>query len=170
MGLSKKYLAVSALFRPSLEDKMNAHSFFVLLTACFGLVSCSEVKFKDCGSKSGKPTHLYIDPCTSNPCALVKGKNSTISVSFIPNKAVSSVKASVHGIIAGIPVPFPITGEDGCQKSGLTCPLKAGVEVKYFKTIPVLSSYPDLKLLVKWELTDESNQDIVCIEMPVQIK
>merc|ERR1711993_68591 len=88
MGLSKKYLAVSALFRPSLEDKMNAHSFFVLLTACFGLVSCSEVKFKDCGSKSGKPTHLYIDPCTSNPCALVKGKNSTISVSFIPNKAV----------------------------------------------------------------------------------
>eukprot|EP00795_Rhopilema_esculentum_P002538 gene2538-733_t len=109
-----------------------------------GLASCMEIKFKDCGSTSAKATHVYIDPCTATPCTLHKGKNSTISVAFNPTGTVTKVKAIVHGVIAGIPVPFPITGDDGCQNSGLTCPLKGGVEVKYSKAIPVLSQYPSM--------------------------
>ena len=93
---------------------------------------------------SAKATHVYIDPCTAAPCTLHKGKNSTISVAFNPTGTVTKVKAIVHGVIAGIPVPFPITGDDGCQNSGLTCPLKGGVEVKYSKAIPVLSQYPSV--------------------------
>ena len=95
--------------------------------------------------KSGKPTHVYVDPCTTpSSCILHKGKNSTISVSFIPNGVVTKVTTVVHGIIGGIPIPFPMEGTDGCVKSGLTCPLKGGVEVKYFKSLPVKTLYPSV--------------------------
>eukprot|EP00112_Aurelia_sp_Birch-Aquarium-sp1_P015197 Seg335.3 transcript_id=Seg335.3/GoldUCD/mRNA.D3Y31 product="Prolyl-tRNA synthetase associated domain-containing protein 1" protein_id=Seg335.3/GoldUCD/D3Y31 len=141
---------------------------FVALS--FSFATCKVVKFKDCGSVNGVVTNVFIDPCKETPCILHKGGNSTISVSFKPKAQVTAVKAMVHGIIAGIPVPFPITGDDGCKVSGLTCPLKPGVEVKYFKLIEVSPSYPSLKLLVKWELQDQSKKDLVCVEMAVQLK
>lgn len=104
---------------------------------------------------TAKVTHVYIDPCNTDTCILRKGGNSTISVSFVPNGVTKSVKAIVHGVIAGIPVPFPITGDDGCQSSGLTCPLKAGIEVKYAKTIPVLKEYPSVSVDLKVTNDDE---------------
>lgn len=95
---------------------------------------------------TAKVTHVYVDPCKQSSCILHKGTNSTISVAFIPTASVPSVKALVHGVIAGIPIPFPISGDDGCINSGLTCPLKPGVEVKYAKAIPVSTSYPSVSI------------------------
>jgi len=150
---------------------MKCLAFGLMFFACITLASCTEVKFKDCGSKSGKPTHVYVTPCmTPSSCVLHKGTNSTISVSFIPNGVTTKVTAVVHGVIAGIAVPFPMEGTDGCVKSGLTCPLKGGVEVKYSKELPVKTVYPSLKLLVKWELQDQNKLDLVCVEIPAQIQ
>jgi hypothetical protein len=41
-------------------------------------------------------------------------------------KDITAVKAAVHGIIAGIPILFPIPNADGCKNSNLVCPLKSG--------------------------------------------
>lgn len=145
---------------------MNMKIVFATVLVVFaGLATGLQVQFHDCGSKSGKPTGVFVDPCKVQPCTLHRGGNSTISVSFIPNEVVKSVKSSVHGIIYGVPVPFPITGTDGCVNCGLTCPLKSGVEVKFFKSIPVLKAYPSMKLSVRWELIDGSGNDIVCVEI-----
>lgn len=49
--------------------------------------------------------------------------------------------ALVHGIIAGVPVPFPIPIEDGC-KSGIQCPIQNGQQYHYQNSLPVKSEYP----------------------------
>lgn len=55
---------------------------------------------------------------------------------------VTKVSAVVHGILSGIPVPFPLDNPDGCKDSGLTCPLKSGQPVNYKTSIFVRDSYP----------------------------
>lgn len=39
---------------------------------------------------------------------------------------VAEVKAIVHGIIMGVEVPFPLPQSDGCNESGMVCPLSKG--------------------------------------------
>lgn len=54
----------------------------------------------------------------------------------------SSVKAEVHGIIQGVPVPWPVHNPDACQSSGLICPLQPGNDYHYTSTFGILKSYP----------------------------
>jgi len=54
----------------------------------------------------------------------------------------SVAKAVVHGIIAGVPVPFPTSQPNACENSGLSCPLATGQNYTYSAVIPVSSSYP----------------------------
>jgi len=143
---------------------MNFYKIIFAAVAFATLSSCLEVNFKDCGSKSGKPTHVFVEPCEkSSSCILHKGQNTTIKVSFIPNAAITSVKAVCHGKVGAIEIPLEMEGDDGCKDSGLTCPLKEGVEVTYFKAITIKPDFPSFRLQVKWELKDQNNQDIVCV-------
>merc|ERR1719154_1040382 len=146
-------------------------AIFLTISVFVGLAVAApvKVKFIDC-TGSGKVQAVFVDPC-DNPssCTLHKGKNSTISIAFTPNGMTKSVTSVVHGVIVGVPVPYPITGVDGCKDSGLTCPLKPGVPVKFFKAIYVSKLYPSLKLLVKWELKDQDKKDLACVEIPVQV-
>lgn len=52
-------------------------------------------------------------------------------------------KAVVHGIVMGIPVPFPIPESDGC-KSGITCPIEKNKTYNYVNKLPVKSEYPSV--------------------------
>ncbi|KAJ0041608.1 hypothetical protein NL108_012563, partial [Boleophthalmus pectinirostris] len=49
--------------------------------------------------------------------------------------------AVVHGVIAGVPVPFPIPVSDGCQ-SGINCPIEMQKFYNYVTTLPVKTEYP----------------------------
>lgn len=55
-------------------------------------------------------------------------------------------KAVVHGVIAGVPVPFPIPIDDGC-KCGIQCPIKVQQEYNYVNALPVKSGYPSVRTL-----------------------
>jgi Niemann-Pick C2 protein len=57
----------------------------------------------------------------------------------------SKVKAVVHGIIAGVPMPFPFPQADACQNSGLACPLVSGQDYVYNTQLPISSSYPKVQ-------------------------
>lgn len=61
-------------------------------------------------------------------------------------KDITAVKAAVHGIIAGIPILFPIPNADGCKNSNLVCPLKSGQTYLYQDSIPVATSYPSVSI------------------------
>ncbi|GAA6213646.1 epididymal secretory protein E1 [Lates japonicus] len=141
----------------------------LIVSLCLMGFTCAEpVKYKDCGSTSGKVAMVDISPCATQPCQLHKGQSYSVNVTF--NSAVESQtsKALVHGIIAGVPVPFPIPVEDGC-KSGIQCPIQKQQNYHYLNSLPVKSEYPAIKLVVEWELRDDNNKDFFCVCFPVQI-
>lgn len=115
------------------------------------------------GSSSGKVIIVDITPCPSLPCQLHKGQSYSVNVTFNSGEwsllirnvfsllssflffsvAVQSKtsKAVVHGVIAGVPVPFPIPIEDGC-KSGIQCPIQKQQSYHYVNGLPVKAGYP----------------------------
>lgn len=141
------------------------------LLSVVAIGSSTNVAFKDCGSALASGVKVDVQPCPGAPCPLKQGSNYTITITFQPNKAVNSINAAIHGIVAGVPVPFPFDHPNACDgSSGLHCPLAAGTTYKYSATLPVKSEYPAIKLYVQWELTDmDSNGDLVCVEIPVAV-
>uniref|UniRef100_A0A3B1IH15 NPC intracellular cholesterol transporter 2 n=1 Tax=Astyanax mexicanus TaxID=7994 RepID=A0A3B1IH15_ASTMX len=120
------------------------------------------------GSVEGKVSQVDISPCPTQPCELHKGKSYTVNVTFSSDVDSQTSKALVHGVIAGVPVPYPIPNEDGC-KSGIQCPIQKQKSYSYINELPVKAEYPSIKLVVEWELRDDSSKDLFCIKFPVQI-
>lgn len=142
----------------------------VMVALClFVGVEC--IVWKSCDdSGRGKVYNVTISGCAQTPvCPLKKGTNATITVAFRMNEASKSATAVVHGVVAGIPVPFPPDNPDGCKNSGLKCPLTTATDYAYSTTIYVKSEYPSIKLVVKWELQDQNAKDIFCVNIPVAI-
>lgn len=145
--------------------------FRLISAVLFVLLACAraeQVKFVDCGSVVGKVSQVDIHPCPNQPCELHKGQSYTVNVTFSSDVDSQTSKAVVHGVIAGVPVPFPIPNEDGC-KCGIQCPIQKQKTYSYVNELPVKSEYPTLKLVVEWELRDDLSKDLFCIKFPVQI-
>ncbi|XP_061824750.1 NPC intracellular cholesterol transporter 2-like [Nerophis lumbriciformis] len=147
---------------------MDLRAGSVVLLCLMGLTCADPVKYIDCGSSSGKVTIVDINPCATQPCQLRKGQSYSVNVTFNSAVVSKTSKALVHGVIAGVPIPFPIPIQDGC-KSGIKCPIQKQEGYCYVNALPVKTEYPAIKLVVEWELRDDSNQDLFCIKFPVQI-
>ncbi|XP_063804388.1 NPC intracellular cholesterol transporter 2 [Pseudophryne corroboree] len=141
----------------------------VLWAVVFVSVAVSEpLVFKDCGCVQGKLISVDVSPCPTQPCPLVKGSTYTINVTFTSSEDSPSCSAVVHGLIGGFPVPFPLPEADGC-KSGISCPVKAGQTYTYLTKMPIKPEYPQMKLVVRWELRDADNKNYFCWVIPVHI-
>ncbi|XP_061195792.1 NPC intracellular cholesterol transporter 2-like [Saccostrea echinata] len=139
-----------------------------VVTVLFSVISAA-IPFKECDSK----THVKgvgVLGCTVAPCTLKRGTNATIEVDFVADTAAKQLKAVVHGIIGGVPIPFNPPNVNGCVDSGITCPVVAGKSYKYTNKIPVLKDYPKIRLVVKYELVNENSQSMFCVELPAQIQ
>ncbi|XP_041132389.1 NPC intracellular cholesterol transporter 2-like isoform X1 [Polyodon spathula] len=151
------------------QQEDMAYRALALVLASLVAVSVAEpIKYLDCGSVVGKISSVDVSPCLKQPCELVKGESYTVNVTFSSDAASQTSKAIVHGVIAGVPVPFPIPNEDGC-KSGIQCPIQQQKTYSYINQLPVKTEYPSLKLVVEWELRDDNNKDYFCFKFPVQI-
>ncbi|XP_063867264.1 NPC intracellular cholesterol transporter 2-like [Scylla paramamosain] len=144
--------------------------FFLLSAAALAHAA----NIRDCGSKDATVdlADIVVTGCTSSsaPCVFEKGKLASISLPFTPKFQTKRVKAQVHGIVHGVPLPFTLQNPNGCVNSGLQCPLNAGEKYTYTASLPVRTLYPSLILDVKWELLDENRKALVCILIPVQLK
>uniref|UniRef100_A0A2K5ENW1 NPC intracellular cholesterol transporter 2 n=1 Tax=Aotus nancymaae TaxID=37293 RepID=A0A2K5ENW1_AOTNA len=139
-----------------------------LLLAFSAAVQAEPMQFKDCGSVDGVIKEVNVSPCPTQPCQLSKGQSYSVNVTFTSNTQSKSSKAVVHGILMGVPVPFPIPESDGC-KSGVNCPIQKDKTYSYLNKLPVKSEYPSIKLVVEWQLQDDANRSLFCWEIPVQI-
>ncbi|XP_059229732.1 NPC intracellular cholesterol transporter 2 [Mustela nigripes] len=140
-----------------------------LLLALGASALAEPVHFKDCGSGVGVIKELNVNPCPTQPCKLHKGQSYSVNVTFTSNILSQSSKAVVHGIVLGVPVPFPIPEPDGC-KSGINCPIQKDKTYSYLNKLPVKNEYPSIKLVVQWELLGDKGQHLFCWEIPVQIE
>merc|ERR1712150_291039 len=98
-----------------------------------------------------------------------KRQHVSCNVEFTPSEDVTKATSVVHGVLAGIPIPFPIDNPNGCVDSGLTCPVKSGSDVTYSTSLFVKSEYPNVRVTVEWELRDQNGDDVFCIKLPAQI-
>ncbi|KAH9502302.1 NPC intracellular cholesterol transporter 2 a [Bulinus truncatus] len=81
----------------------------------------------------------------------------------------SDVLASkVFGIVADIPVNFPLPNPDGCKDSGVNCPLVKGQTYTYTSSFDVLNLYPQITLVVMWKL-EGATGNFVCFTFPMSI-
>ncbi|KAK7903894.1 hypothetical protein WMY93_016501 [Mugilogobius chulae] len=142
-------------------------SFFIVLSV-IGFTCAETVKFVDCGSAVGKVSTVNVTPCPTQPCQLKKGDNYSVNVTFVSTVETQKSTAVVHGIVAGVPIPFPIPISDGCE-SGIKCPIQTEQTYNYVATLPVKSEYPCLKVVVEWELKDDGSKDLFCIKFPIEI-
>ncbi|XP_055027470.2 NPC intracellular cholesterol transporter 2-like [Misgurnus anguillicaudatus] len=147
---------------------MEYRAICVVLLSFIAYASAEHVKYLDCGSVQGTVIGVDIQPCPQQPCQLHKGQDYTVNVTFSSNAASQTSKAIVHGVIAKVPIPFPIPIDDGC-KCGIQCPIKEKNIYSYVNQLPVKSEYPAIRLVVEWELRDDLNKDLFCIKFPVEI-
>jgi len=139
------------------------------LSIAIGHVQSITVQYKPCGTPSATIKSVDVDPC-DNPshCSLVKGTNPKITIVFTPKNEITALKSSIDGVLpAGMEAPF--MKSDACKGSGLTCPVAANKESTYTTTVPVLQEYPEWKVVVKFNLTDDKNKVVVCVLVQTQI-
>lgn len=141
----------------------------ILLLALVAATQAEPLHFKDCGSKVGVIKEVNVSPCPTQPCQLHKGQSYSVNVTFTSGTQSQNSTALVHGILAGVPVYFPIPEPDGC-KCGINCPIQKDKVYSYLNKLPVKSEYPSLKLVVEWKLEDDKKDNLFCWEIPVEIK
>uniref|UniRef100_A0AAQ6IMR3 NPC intracellular cholesterol transporter 2 n=1 Tax=Anabas testudineus TaxID=64144 RepID=A0AAQ6IMR3_ANATE len=122
---------------------MDVRASFVVLVCLIGLSCVEMLHYKTCPSPCGKVDTVDVTPCNSDPCKLQKGQTYSVNVTFTSDVDSQASKAVVHGIIAGVHVPFPIPNDDGC-KSGIQCPINKQKTYQYVATLPVKSEYPSV--------------------------
>lgn len=144
------------------------HSFICILVCC--VASTIATRWKDCGSTQGTVKSVAVQGCKDQQtCELHRGTNVTFTVDFTPKETITKATAVVHGILAGVPIPFPIDCPAACKGCGLTCPVPKDKDTIYKLTLPVKTAYPSVKVIVKFELKDPSNADLFCVEVPAAV-
>jgi len=143
---------------------MKVCAIFVAVLFC--TVNANDVKYKDCGSVSGTIESIDITPCPQEPCPFKRSTTINVTVDFTAKVAISSATTKVYGFIAGVKVPFPVAS-DACKD--MTCPIAAGAKVTYKNSVDVKPEYPNVSVVVQWEVRDQDGKDIICFNVPVQI-
>ncbi|UJR30937.1 hypothetical protein I4U23_018449 [Adineta vaga] len=125
--------------------------------------------YKDCGSTAGTIQSFDVTGCTTAPCKFAKGHNYTMNLGFQSKSASKTASVSIHGVIGGIPIPFPLSDPNACNM-GVKCPINADDTNIATMSLPVLSSYPSLSLYVKLEIkADDTSNDYACLQFPATI-
>ncbi|VVC93421.1 ecdysteroid-regulated 16 kDa protein-like [Leptidea sinapis] len=150
---------------------MKQCNMLSLISLTVLLASVNAKFYTDCGSKLASVQDMTVSGCSpdAKECVLKRNSNATFSIDFTPAADTKTLETVVHGIIMDLPVPFPLPQPDACKDSGISCPLKAGQPAKYKTTLPVLRSYPKVRVNVKWELQNEKGEDLVCLLIPARI-
>lgn len=166
--------------RTSIMMSTTSFSYFIVVTtvaviACFAsgtkIIPCSKTSKHGDTEQKSKINKLTVSPCAAFPCQLKKGTNVSVAVDFTMDSKdlATNATTSVHGIVAGVPLPYKTDYYRACQKAGLSCPLKPSSENIYMAKLYVSKLYPSLNLYVEWALLDQNQAKIFCFEIPVQI-
>merc|ERR1711970_763338 len=153
------------------RNKMK--TLIVLFAGCFVFADGFRLTatMLNCGSRATIDlSAIEISNCAGARCILTRGQRANLTIPFTPSTDVTQLTTKVHGIIAGIPVPFvlPSGEDDACKYTG--CPIQPNSQATFKYSLYVQPSFPPLNVVVKWELVDQSGETQVCIEFPATLK
>ncbi|KAK3732977.1 hypothetical protein RRG08_002585 [Elysia crispata] len=140
-----------------------------LIPALLASAASEMINYKDCpNGDNGHATAVRISPCPSQPCSFNHGQTVNVEIDFTPRNDSDTLESKVYGILAGIPVSYPLPNADACKDSAITCPISKGQVLTYKSSFDVLQSYPKINVVVMWQLNaGKSNQ--ACFTFPMAI-
>merc|ERR1711974_104947 len=173
MGLCRRSQTTSVFVCLDVKRYRNNSAIIMYQAAIVGLlvlavsVTADPVNFRDCGSTKGKIASLDVTNCPSLPCPLKRSTNVTFTMQWTPSEDISAATNTVVAFLNGkIKTPFPLSDNDACHD--MTCPAKSGTSVTYKHTMYIQPLYPEINVLVNWEVL--VGQEIAtCFSIPVKI-
>ncbi|XP_071080479.1 NPC intracellular cholesterol transporter 2-like [Haliotis cracherodii] len=147
---------------------MNVLACVAVFATLMFMGQAEPINFKNCDA-NGTVTSMDVTPCPVQPCAFHKGDDAKVKICFTSPASSNNLTAEIDGIVAGIPVKFPMPNPDGCNQSGIGCPVSQGQTYCYTNNLAVLPSYPTIRLVVKWSLSGDNKIPLFCVLFPVEI-
>ncbi|XP_015921939.1 NPC intracellular cholesterol transporter 2-like [Parasteatoda tepidariorum] len=122
---------------------------------------------EDCGSKNGIVRNVSVSGCSASDtrCRLPRGTAVNITVEFESEVDSRSVTAQAYGTAFGVPLPLRVKHEDVCRND-ISCPIKDGETYIDRNAINIPSLAPRIRTNVVYELRDQMQNRIVCVEIP----
>jgi len=142
---------------------INYVKYLCIFLAC--AATSKKIKVKDCGS-SAKLNFVDVQPCKREPCKLEQGKTYSMIVNFTPSQGSKALESKVCGKVGPVCIPFPLPEPDSCKQ--VTCPIEEGQTYEFATSLPILSSYPKLHVVGKWQVKGDDG-DQICFYIPIKI-
>nr|QDX01886.1 ML protein [Penaeus japonicus] len=147
------------------------HSVTLVVVLAASLIAVASTTIvQDCGSKA-TVTEVRVSGCEVPPCLLKRGEDIVVEIDFENLKETTkSLTAKVHGNIGGIDIPWFGVDKDACNDLTVgDCPVDGTEKIYYSAGVPILSSYPSVAVIVKWQLLTDNNENAACFVVPAQI-
>ncbi|XP_033217227.1 NPC intracellular cholesterol transporter 2 homolog a-like [Belonocnema kinseyi] len=136
----------------------------------FCLTFVQSTSFEECVGIP-PPTELRIEGCISPPCDLIRGSNVTAEWDFVVTSRTEALKPKVKAyVLDSITVDYPLGQKDACETlTNAECPLDESEEVTYALHMPVLPSYPKIKLKIEFSLIGDDGNVQVCFKIAARV-
>ncbi|KAL3308214.1 Phosphatidylglycerol/phosphatidylinositol transfer protein [Cichlidogyrus casuarinus] len=108
----------------------------VILVFCAMSLLAEAEKFYDCGSMYSKVHSVKVSPCHSEPCTLVRGKNSTFTIKFTPSQDINSGHAEFY-TFSQIPIAIDLPDNSLCPHVNKGCPVKKHHKHTFTMNVPI---------------------------------
>ncbi|XP_062703442.1 NPC intracellular cholesterol transporter 2 isoform X2 [Aedes albopictus] len=111
---------------------------------------------------------IRLSSCSSSPCTMPRGTNVTVNAEFTSNGSPTtpSLKHEAYYILNAIKTKATITPTT-CE--GVACPLQGDLGLRFSASIYVNPSLPALRGKLRWELTNDSKEVVLCYQIPISI-
>ncbi|XP_024081033.1 protein NPC2 homolog [Cimex lectularius] len=145
MNLSWNYLFIFALFDTSRSTVIN---------------KCT---------RGAPPLQLAVKGCDKGPCAFVKGTDVQLAISILANNNITKLTTQVKAFAMGTETIYPLPQSNACLSlTNGECPLDEGEEVTYALTMPILTSYPTIPVIIEFSLNSE-NGVVSCFRLSANV-
>ena len=139
----------------------------VLVFLGIGSTWAQDLKFEDSGSKVGKIISVSMTGTKTPPLIFKKGTYEHMTVKFVPNKICERCTLAIYGIVAGVPIPYPMS--QTLVQTGLNLPLQKDKEYTFMFRLNTEESMPVLSLILQVELKDEDGNAIFSFRIPAKV-
>ncbi|XP_050537837.1 MD-2-related lipid-recognition protein-like [Daktulosphaira vitifoliae] len=136
-----------------------------------------EIKnFEMCPGTRCKISSLDVNPCPQSlkgkMCEFSTGLNVSVNFSYITEFSSMVPKTNWYAVVGSLEVPNPNMKTDGCLYT--SCPIKAGIEGKYYTgEIPLIKAIPKGQYVGQikfWDGTKfASRKDHCCFRLTIKI-
>uniref|UniRef100_A0A131YY38 Niemann-Pick C2 protein n=1 Tax=Rhipicephalus appendiculatus TaxID=34631 RepID=A0A131YY38_RHIAP len=143
---------------------LAAFVFVAILSATTAQVR--NISFKNCG---GTVKSVFIEPCSSEPCAIKRGDTARINMAFTSNQHSPTLMVGISAVLEDdLELRLPSTDKDGCRRRGIRCPIQQGSDYTFNYDLEVKPIYPKLNTTAKLKLTG-ARGTVACVLFPVRL-